>query len=66
MKPDEIEVAIIKGDHDLVSSWSTNQLTGIMMVHLPTGIVSKCTRHKSQWKNRSEALQLLEEKLNEK
>ena len=64
MNPKDIKVSLIQADHERsLGNWSMQQHSGIVLYHKPTGSQVCCTKHKSQHKNKSEAILLLEEKV---
>lgn len=64
MNPKDIEVSLIQADHEKsLGNWSIQQHSGIVLYHKPTGVQVCCTKHKSQYRNKSEAMLLLAEKV---
>lgn len=64
LDPKDIVISLTKADHEQsLGQWSTQSVSGIVAYHKPTGVQVKCTRHKSQWKNKEEAIRILEEKV---
>ena len=45
------------------SNWINEMDKGVQIVHLPSGVVVTCEVHRSQHKNRQEALLILEQEL---
>lgn len=62
----DIKVSLVKSDHEQnLGSWSLQQHSGIVLYHEPTKVTVSCTKHKSQWKNKAEAMEMLEDRLTE-
>lgn len=60
----DIVISVTKADHEQnLGQWSTQSVSGIVAYHKPTGVQVICTKHKSQWKNKEEAIRMLEEKV---
>lgn len=66
LNPEHIKVSLIQADHEQdLGQWSMQTYSGVVIYHEPTKIMVSCTKHKSQWKNKCEAMQMLESKLTE-
>lgn len=66
INPKDIKVSLVQADHEQnLSQWSMQTYSGIVLYHEPTNVMVSCTKHKSQWKNKCEAMEMLEAKLTE-
>ncbi|AUR91650.1 RF-1 domain protein [Vibrio phage 1.161.O._10N.261.48.C5] len=60
INPQDIEVSLVRADNEhSLGNWSMQTYSGVVLYHKPTGIQVRCTEHKSQWKNKSEAMEKL-------
>ena len=60
IKPQDIEISLIQADHEHnLGNWSLQTYSGTVLYHKPTGIQVRCTEHKSQWKNKAAAMEVL-------
>lgn len=66
IKPEDLEVSMCYADHQSGGGWSLETPSGIAIFHKPTKLYMKCTKHRSQYRNKAEALdeliKLVEEK----
>ncbi|CAH9014824.1 putative double-stranded RNA-binding domain protein [Vibrio phage 496E54-1] len=61
---EDIVVSVVEADHEKnLGQWSMQKYSGIVLYHTPTGTQVESTKHKSQWKNKAEAISLLETKV---
>lgn len=60
IKPQDIRISMINADHQQnLGSWSLETSAGIAIFHIPTGIYVECGKHRSQYKNKADALEEL-------
>tara|TARA_Y100001956_G_scaffold48961_1_gene47604 strand:- start:5293 stop:5511 length:219 start_codon:yes stop_codon:yes gene_type:complete len=60
IKPEDVRISVIKADHQtLQGNWGMQQPAGVAIFHIPTGIYAECGKHRSQHKNKAEALEEL-------
>ena len=61
IRPEEVRITVCKSDHQTnLGGWSLELPAGISLFHIPTSIYVQCTKHRSQHKNKAEALEELE------
>lgn len=66
LQPKDIQVSLVQADHEQnLGQWSMQTYSGVVLYHKPTGIQVKCTKHKSQYKNKADAMRILEERVGE-
>ena len=64
LNPEHIKVSLVQADHEKnLGQWSMQTYSGVVIYHEPTKITASCTKHKSQWKNKCEAMEMLESEL---
>ena len=57
IKPEDVRISMINANHQQnLGSWSLETPSGIAMFHIPTGIYVECGKHRSQHKNKADAL----------
>lgn len=57
IKPEDIHISMINADHQQnLGSWSLETPAGVAIFHIPTGIYVECGKHRSQHKNKADAL----------
>lgn len=57
INPKDIRISMINADHQQnLGGWSFETPAGIAMFHIPTGIYVECGKHRSQHKNKADAL----------
>ncbi|CAH9014739.1 putative peptide chain factor 2 [Vibrio phage 249E41-1] len=60
IKPEDVRVSMCNADHQQnLGGWSLETPSGIVLYHKPTGICVECTKHRSQHKNKADALEEL-------
>lgn len=66
IKPEDIRITMCNADHQtLQGNWGMQQPTGIALFHIPTSIYVQCTKHRSQHRNKAEALEELIKQIEE-
>ena len=66
LNPEHIKVSLVQADHEKnLGQWSMQTYSGVVIYHEPTKTMASCTKHRSQWKNKCEAMKILESKITE-
>ena len=60
IKPEDVRITMCNADHQGVGGWCLETPAGISIFHIPTSIYVQCTKHRSQHRNKAEALEELE------
>ena len=61
INPEDICITMCRADHQTnIGAWSLETPAGISIFHIPTKVYVQCTKHRSQHKNKAEALEELE------
>lgn len=66
IKPEDIRITMCKADHQTnIGGWSLETPAGISIFHIPKKIYVQCTKHRSQHRNKAEALEELIKQMEE-